>query len=194
MGTRTAGRVLGAALLTAITVGAAVPAAAATEERIGFASTGLDGTDQRTGRTLHSAFEIFDPPAEQPFGVTDFFVGGAVAGGGEGIVYECTTEDRVPAQLDGLDSAFAVGVLRVDCASPVGLPDRSGYALVGLFWRGRGPVEHHVFERETCTEYLDVRRARVTGRVVLVVPGVALAPLANEDPAENDLRQQRIVC
>ncbi|CCG02508.1 hypothetical protein [Blastococcus saxobsidens] len=196
MRTRTARRALTVALLAA-TTGAmtAGPAAAETETRIGFASTGLDGTDPRTGRTLHSGFDVFDPPDENAFGVTDVFVGGVVTGGGEGIIYECMTEDRVRARLDALSSAFAAGVLRVDCFSPDGLPDRSGYVVVALSWRGTGPVERHVFDRgDGCTEYMDVRGAHVTGRIVLIVPGVAVAPLANEDPAESELRQQRIVC
>ncbi|MCF6507648.1 hypothetical protein E9549_09545 [Blastococcus sp. MG754426] len=171
------------------------PAAAGTEERIGFASSGLDGTDPRNGRTLHAVLEVFDPPAEPAFGVTDFFVGGPLpGGGGEGVLYECTTEARVRARLDGLRSAGAGGVLPLICSSPVGLPDREGYAVVGMAWHGTGPVTRHVFDRGECTEHLDVRAARVAGGVRLVVPDVAVGRLVNVDPAESELRQQRVVC
>jgi hypothetical protein len=170
------------------------PAAAASEVRIGFASSGLDGTDPRNGRTLHSSPEVFDPPDERPFGVADVFVGGQLPDGGEGIVYECTTEDRVPARLDGLESARAAGLLRLECSSPVGLPARSGYAAVSMTWRGTGAVEQHVFDHGDCTEYMDVRSARLTGGMRLVVPGVAVGRLVNTDPAENSLREQRMVC
>lgn len=194
MRTRTVRRTLAVVLLAVVSGATTTGAAAATEERIGYATTGLDGTDPRTGWTLHSAFQVFDPPDEKPFGIADFFVGGIVPDGGEGILYECTTEDRVRARLDGVDSASAVGRLRVVCSSPEGLPERTGTALVALRWQGTGPVERHVFPHGDCTEHLDVRGARVSGRVVLAVPGVVVAPLVNEDPAENDLRQQRIVC
>ncbi|MGY1721295.1 MULTISPECIES: hypothetical protein [unclassified Blastococcus] len=194
MRTRTVRRALAVVLLALVSGGTATGAAAATEERIGFATTGLDGVDARTGWTLHSAPQVFDPPDEEPFGVTDFFVAGPLPGGGEGVLYECTTEDRVRARLDGVRSAVASGVLQVDCSSPVGLPDRQGYAVVDVAWRGTGPVEQHVFQRGECTEYLDVRAARVAGGARLVVRDVAVGRLVNLDPAENDLRQQRIVC
>ncbi|MDP5183689.1 hypothetical protein QOZ88_13690 [Blastococcus sp. BMG 814] len=183
-------------LLLAATAGLVAPgtAAAATEERIGFASSGLDGTDRRTGHTLHSVMEVFDPPTEPAFGVTDFFVGGPLPGGGEGILYECTTEDRVRARLHALHSAVASGVLPLTCSSPVGLPDRQGYAVVGMVWHGTGPVEQHVFDHGGCTEYLDVRAARVAGGIRLVVPDVAVGRLVTVDPAESELRRQRMVC
>lgn len=189
--TRTAARTLTTLLLvTVLWWAAAGPAAAGTEERTGYADATLDGTDPRTGRTLHGVFSVFDPPGEAPFGVTDFFVGED----GAGIVYECVTDQRVPALLRGLDFAFAAGALRLTCDSPVGLPSRRGVALVGLTWRGEGPVEHLVFDREDCTEHLDVRHAGVTGGVLLVVPGVAVTTVTPHAHPEDELRRQRIVC
>jgi hypothetical protein len=195
MATRTAFRIL-TALLMAMAVGwavagpvAAAPVHAATEERIDYASGTLDGTDPRSGRSVHGVFTVFAPSGEEPFGTTDFFVGGD-----SGIAYECVTEQRVRAGIHALEDAFAAGVLRMECNSPVGLPARTGYALVGLHWQGEGPVEPLVFERPPCTEYLDIRHAAVTGGVLLVVPGVAVTEVRPHDHPADELRKQVIVC
>jgi hypothetical protein len=195
MATRTAFRIL-TALVAATAVGwavagpaAAAPAAAATEERIDFASATLDGTDPGSGRTVHGVLSVFDPPGEDPFATTDFFVGAE-----SGIAYECITDQRVPARMAALRYAGAAGVLRMECNSPVGLPTRSGYALVGVHWRGEGPVESLVFQREPCTEHLDIRHAAVTGGVQLVVPGVAVTEVMPHDHPADELRTQVIVC
>ncbi|TFV64362.1 hypothetical protein E4P41_02120 [Geodermatophilus sp. DF01-2] len=189
---RAVGRVLTTLLATAVVGTAAGPAAAApagTEGRTGYADATFDGIDDSTGRTVHSVFSVFDPQDQAPFGTTDFFVGEDA-----GIVYECVTDQRTPATISGLDFAGAAGVLRVDCHSPMGLPSRSGYAVVGVLWRGEGPVEHLVFPREECTEYLDVRHARVVGAVLLAVPGVAVTTLTPHDHPADEIRQQRVVC
>ncbi|GAA4733229.1 hypothetical protein GCM10023328_10730 [Modestobacter marinus] len=159
------------------------PGAGTSDGAIGYATALLYGEDRTGGGGAESLFEAYAPAGVPAFARGEVFIGG----------YECLTEDSVPAQVTGLESARATGWLRYECGSAEGTV--RGYAAVHLRWTGHGEVvEQSWTDEEGCTVTLQVRPARVTGGMLAVVPGVGSAVLTLNAEDDADIRQERRTC
>ncbi len=165
---RTISRALTTGALAAAVVWAGAGTAAAapgdhwpTRTTTGSASAVLTGT---TTPGMAVFFDAFAPDRTEPFGGLEVFVAG----------YECLTEDRVPATIDGLESATAAGELAFVCGSPEG--EATGSATVDLTWTGEGGVQYSAFagEGSPCASFARDRQAEVTGSVRVVIPGLGI--------------------
>jgi hypothetical protein len=163
----------------------ATPASAeVTRSTTGYASVFL--THETAGEVdVFVPFDVFAPEGIDAFGRGEVFVQG----------FECTTEDSVPATVDGLSSATAGGTLDLVCSSPE--REVTGHAEIDLVWTADGPVERTTTAGRfsPCVTHLQVRHAAVTGSMTIVIPdlgvGVVVTPPGDDD---DSIRQEHSLC
>jgi hypothetical protein len=185
----TATRALTTGALAAAVVWAGAGTAAAappgdhwpTRTTTGYASAVLTGT---TTPGMAVFFDAYAPDRTEPFGGLEVFVAG----------YECLTEDRVPATIDGLESATAAGELAFVCGSPEG--EVTGSATVDLTWTGEGDVRHYVLAGPgfPCISFGRERQADVTGSVRVVIPELRIDESTIADDGSSRLTSVTSIC
>lgn len=177
------GMLLAVLLVMGTGTAAAAPPAEKGDTGLGYATALLYGTDPASGGGVESLFTVYAPAGVSPFGRGEVFLGG----------YECLTEDSVPARVTRLHSAGATGWLAYDCTSEAGTV--RGYAVVHLHWTGHGETTVQSWTDEAgCVITLQVRPARVSGGMVVLVPGVGSAVLTLNAEDDADIRQERTDC
>jgi hypothetical protein len=126
--------------------------------------------------------DAFTPPGEPSFARLEIFVAG----------YECLTEDSVPADLDGLESAAAVGALTLTCGSARG--NMTAFADVDVAWQGTGRSTRTTLagHGRNCVQRIRTREATVTGTVEVTVPELGIDETAV--PEFGELRLATELC
>jgi hypothetical protein len=126
--------------------------------------------------------DAFAPPEEPSFAGLEIFVSG----------YECLTEESVPAELDGLDSASAEGELTLTCGSPQG--EVTAYAEVDVAWEGTGRTTRTALAGpgRPCLVKIRTREATVTGTVKVEIPELGIEETAV--PEFGELRVATELC
>jgi hypothetical protein len=152
-----------------------------TRTTTGSASAVLTGT-ATPGMAVF--FDAYAPDRTEPFGGLEVFVAG----------YECLTEDRVPATIDGLESATAAGELTFVCGSPAG--EVTGSATVDLTWTGVGDVRRYVVAGagSPCISFGRERHAEVTGSVQVVIPALGIDESAIPEDDFSRLTSVTSIC
>ncbi len=158
------------------------PMTAPDDATAGYASAflGAGGPSGSDDVFVHAS--VWAPPGEAAFANGEFFVLG----------YDCLTEESVPAEVDGLETAWARGTLALNCGSHTAPGEVTGTAVVDLTWTAEGPVRRRTVESPdgSCSEALSDRHAVVRGEVRLVLPalgydGVAV-PLLDDDDSISE--------
>jgi hypothetical protein len=183
---RTAARFLVTGVLAAAltwsgagTVGAAPPSdPGPSRSTTGSATAVLSGPE--SGLTVF--LDAFAPPGEASFARLEIFVAG----------FECLTEESVPAELDGLDSASAGGELTLICGSPQG--EVTALADVEVVWEGTGRVARTTLAGpgRICVVQIRAREATVTGTVEVTIPELEIQETAV--PEFGELRLATELC
>ena len=143
----------------------------------GYASAFLGAGGASGSDDVFVHLTVWAPLGEEPFANGEFFVLG----------WDCLTDQRVPATVDGLDSATARGELALTCGSHTAEGEVTGTAVLDLTWTAEGPVEQYTIDHPdgSCAEAISERHALVRGEIHLVIPaldydGVATS-LADDD-------------
>ena len=146
-----------------------------------YATAVLTGTET----DMAVFFDVYAPEGDPAFGILEVFVDG----------YECLTEDRVAATVDGLESATAAGTLDLVCGSPDG--EYAGTAtVVDLRWIGEGEIERYTVAGRifSCSGFGEQRRADVTGSVTVEIPGLGIDESTAADDTYSRLTYVEGIC